>query len=67
MPGNFGDYLVKLRTIADGALTTLDRRRTTEVAKPLFTDAERQRNWWDGYRECAEVALAEYQKGSGDG
>lgn len=56
------EYVDKLRTLAEGALRTIDEKRVKEVQKPIFTDHERQRNWWDGYYQAILDVTAEMEK-----
>lgn len=46
------EFLAKLTALAEGALKTIDEKRNATVQKPVFTDFERQRNWWDGYLQA---------------
>jgi hypothetical protein len=43
-------YLSKLRRMADGALRSIDRRDRED---PKHSN-ERQRSWWQGYRQCLD-------------
>ena len=58
------EYLGKLRTMADGALTTIERREEEGIPKhqeegiPKHLagdfDSGRQKAWWQGYRQCLD-------------
>jgi hypothetical protein len=43
-------YLDKLRKVAEGALRAVDRNEKETPKR----DHERQRAWWQGYRQCIE-------------
>lgn len=45
------EYLGKLRKMAEGALRSVDRNTAED---PKGRDHEKQRAWWQGYRQCLD-------------
>jgi hypothetical protein len=44
------EYLGKLRKLADGALSSIDRAEQEEPRR----DTSRQKSWWQGYRQSLD-------------
>jgi hypothetical protein len=58
------EYLGKLRKMADGALASIDRNAVEEPHR----NNERQKSWWQGYRQClddVEDFLQKHPRGEG--
>jgi len=49
-PLPLGDYMNKLRRMANNALHTIERNDKEEGTK----NRDRQRSWWQGYRQCLD-------------
>ena len=49
-PLDLNHYMAKLRTMAEGALRSVERHCEEDPKK----DHDRQRAWWQGYRQCLD-------------